>query len=49
VADAEDDCPTVFNPVRLLDGSTQADGDTDGQGDACDSCPNDNTNAVHAA
>ncbi len=34
-----DNCPTVFNPVRPLDGGFQADSDADGVGDACDECP----------
>ncbi|EYF05541.1 DUF4215 domain-containing protein [Chondromyces apiculatus] len=41
VPDADDNCPTVFNPVRPLDGGAQADHDSDGQGDACDVCPID--------
>jgi len=39
VPDAADDCPSVFNPVRPLDGGVQADADGDGLGDACDPCP----------
>ncbi len=39
VADALDDCPTVFNPVRPMDRGQQADADGDGLGDACDPCP----------
>jgi len=35
-----DNCPTVFNPVRPMDAGVQADGDSDGRGDACDVCPN---------
>jgi len=34
-----DNCPLVFNPVRPLDGGSQADADGDGAGDACDPCP----------
>jgi hypothetical protein len=34
-----DNCPTVFNPIRPLDGNAQADADGDGVGDACDPCP----------
>jgi large repetitive protein len=36
-----DNCPTVFNPVRPMDGGVQpdADADADGTGDACDPCP----------
>lgn len=41
--DGEDDdidnCPTVFNPPRPLDGWRQPDVDGDGEGDACDVCP----------
>lgn len=39
VADAEDNCPTVFNPPLPLHGYTQGDEDLDGIGDVCDSCP----------
>jgi imidazolonepropionase-like amidohydrolase len=39
VADADDTCPTIFNPMRPLDGDTQADYDGDGIGDPCDTCP----------
>ena len=39
IADAADDCPRVFNPIRPVDGGTQADGDGDGIGDACDAEP----------
>ncbi len=39
VADAEDLCPAVFDPIRPLDGAMQADADGDGIGDACDLCP----------
>ena len=41
--DAEDDCPTVFNPARSMDGTAQADVDKDGTGDACDAAPLDAT------
>ena len=41
IADAMDDCPSVFNPVRPMDMGMQADGDMDGIGDACDPCPVD--------
>ena len=43
VADASDDCPTVFNPPRLLtmDGAKQSDVDGDEAGDACDAKPLD--------
>jgi hypothetical protein len=43
VADAADDCPDVFNPVRPIDGTVQADVDGDGFGDACDGAPLDAT------
>jgi hypothetical protein len=36
-----DNCPTVFNPIRPVDGGKQADADNDGKGDACDPCPTD--------
>lgn len=38
VADADDNCPTVFNPLRPMDGGQQADEDQDNIGDACDLC-----------
>ncbi len=38
IADADDDCPDVFNPIRPL-GRTQTDSDFDGIGDPCDSSP----------
>lgn len=41
VADDQDNCPTVFNPIRPVDGAVQADFDGDGDGDACDACPLD--------
>ncbi len=41
VPDANDNCPSVFNPVRPVDGDAQADHDADGDGDACDPCPID--------
>lgn len=41
IPNAEDNCPTIFNPIRPLDGGSQADADGDGQGDACDVCPLD--------
>ena len=41
IADANDDCPAVFNPARPLDVGKQADVDGDGVGDACDSAPLD--------
>jgi hypothetical protein len=39
IADAVDDCPRVFNPVRPVDAGVQADADGDGIGDACDGTP----------
>ncbi|MBI2896949.1 MAG: amidohydrolase family protein [Deltaproteobacteria bacterium] len=39
VGDADDDCPSIFNPVRPVDGGLQADFDGDGEGDVCDRCP----------
>ena len=39
IADASDDCPSVFNPIRPLDDGVQADFDSDGVGDTCDVCP----------
>ncbi|MFH2005537.1 MAG: amidohydrolase family protein [bacterium] len=44
IDDAEDNCPGVFNPIRVLDGSAQPDEDGDGIGDACDVCPLTATN-----
>ncbi|MFO0682862.1 MAG: amidohydrolase family protein [Sandaracinus sp.] len=41
IADAADNCPMVFNPIRPLDMGMQADGDGDGLGDSCDPCPLD--------
>jgi cysteine-rich repeat protein len=41
IANADDNCPTVFNPIRPVDGGKQADADSDGVGDACDACPLD--------
>ncbi len=39
VANAADDCPNVFNPIRPMDNGKQADADGDGAGDLCDPCP----------
>ncbi len=44
IANAEDNCPDVFNPIRPVDippGGTGAQGDYDGDGvgDVCDPCP----------
>lgn len=41
IPDEQDNCPTVFNPVRPMDNGVQADADGDGLGDACDPCPLD--------
>ncbi len=49
IDDAMDLCPDIFDPIRPMDGSAQADADNDGKGDACDPCPNDNTDACSAA
>ena len=43
IADDRDNCPAVFNPVRPMDGVSQADVDGDGVGDLCDACPVDRT------
>lgn len=45
IADAIDNCPTIFNPIRPMDSGKQADADADGTGDACDPCPRDAKNA----
>jgi hypothetical protein len=39
VADADDNCPSVFNPKRPMYDNAQGDTDMDGKGDACDPCP----------
>ncbi len=44
IPDDQDDCPSVFNPVRPMDSGKQADADGDGLGDACDPCPLDPMN-----
>ncbi len=39
LANTGDNCPTVFNPIRPVDGGVQSDVDADGEGDVCDVCP----------
>jgi cytosine/adenosine deaminase-related metal-dependent hydrolase len=39
VADPDDLCPRIFDPVRPFDLGVAADDDGDGLGDACDPCP----------
>ncbi|MCB9654010.1 MAG: amidohydrolase family protein [Deltaproteobacteria bacterium] len=39
IPNATDDCATIFNAPRGVDGTAQADADNDGVGDACDVCP----------
>lgn len=39
IPDEDDLCPSIFDPVRPLDGAAQPDADGDGIGDACDPCP----------
>jgi large repetitive protein len=39
IPDADDNCPTVFNPIRPIDDGVQPDADGDGLGDACDPTP----------
>jgi large repetitive protein len=41
VANATDNCPMVFNPIRPMDNGMQANADNDPQGDVCDVCPID--------
>lgn len=43
IANDQDNCPKLFNPVRPMDIGRQADLDQDGIGDACDICPQDKT------
>ena len=39
IANADDNCPNLFNPIRPMHGGAQPDADADGFGDACDVCP----------
>jgi len=39
IANASDNCPNVFNPIRPMDGGSQPDADGDGLGDECDESP----------
>jgi hypothetical protein len=39
VSGGSDLCPTIFNPIRPVDGGAQGDSDGDGAGDVCDVCP----------
>ena len=41
IPDDQDNCPTIFNPIRPMDNGKQADEDNDGVGDVCDPCPLD--------
>ena len=41
IANDQDNCATVFNPIRPMDAGKQPDTDADGIGDACDKCPFD--------
>jgi cytosine/adenosine deaminase-related metal-dependent hydrolase len=41
VPDSTDDCPDIFDPIRLMDDGKQSDVDGDGVGDACDTMPLD--------
>lgn len=48
ILDAEDNCASIFNPIRPLDQGAQADFDNDGLGDECDPCPLDADTTVCA-
>jgi hypothetical protein len=39
LANADDNCPNVFNPPLMLSDNAMLDYDMDGVGDACDPCP----------
>jgi hypothetical protein len=39
IVNKDDNCPTIFNPTRPLDGGKQSDWDGDATGDACDNNP----------
>ncbi len=41
LANALDNCPALFNPIRPVDDGAQQDSDTDSIGDECDPCPFD--------
>jgi hypothetical protein len=41
IANASDNCPNIFNPIRPVDGDAQGDADSDATGDVCDPCPLD--------
>jgi hypothetical protein len=46
IADAQDNCPKVFNPPRPMDATLQPDVDNDKVGDACDICPLDANSTI---
>lgn len=41
IANAQDNCAEIFNPIRPMDNGVQANVDGDAQGDVCDPCPLD--------
>ena len=41
VANDDDNCPNIFNPIRPMDNGVQSDMDGDQVGDVCDVCPLD--------